>query len=68
MNVDIRSFLTSPGENQDHRTIVQRSSMPLEQIILGQSGSVRGYEYSDGKILVKHHKIRVYPRGMPEYL
>ena len=59
-NIDIRSFLASPGENQDHRRIVHRSLMPLEQTILGQSGSVRGYEYSNGKILEKHHKIRVY--------
>jgi len=63
-DVDIRSFLASPGENQDHRRIVHRSLMPLEQIILGQSGSVRGYEYSDAKILVKHHKIRVYPHEL----
>jgi predicted HAD superfamily hydrolase len=47
--LDIRCFLASPGINQDFLKVIQRSSFPLEQIILGQIGSTKGYEVRNNR-------------------
>ena len=47
--LDIRCFLASPGINQDSLKVIQRSSFPLEQIILGQTGSTKGYEVRNNR-------------------
>lgn len=46
-NIDIRSFFTSPGTNQDLLKPIQRSSFPIEQLfITGEIGSVIDYKLS----------------------
>ena len=51
-NIDIRSFYTSPGINQDLLKPIQRSSFPLEQLFFtGKVGSVTGYKNTFGKTI-----------------
>ena len=47
--INIRSFLASPSINQDYLRVIQRSSFLLESLILGKTGSVKGYKLIDGK-------------------
>jgi predicted HAD superfamily hydrolase len=50
-NIDIRSFFTSPGKNQDLLKPIQRSSFPIEQLfITGEIGSVVDYKLSSDQI------------------
>ncbi|MFL2938569.1 MAG: HAD family hydrolase [Opitutales bacterium] len=49
--LDIRCFLASPGINQDFLKVIQRSSFPLEQMILGQTGSTKGYEARNNRTI-----------------
>ena len=47
--IDIRSFLASPSINQDFLKVVQRSSFLLESLILGKTGSTKGYQQINSK-------------------
>ena len=47
--INIRSFLASPSINQDYLKVIQRSSFLLESLILGKTGSAKGYQKIDGK-------------------
>ena len=46
---NVRSFLASPSINQDYLKVIQRSSFLLESLILGKTGSAKGYKKIDGK-------------------
>ena len=46
--INILSFLASPSINQDYLKVIQRSSF-LESLILGKTGSTKGYKLIDGK-------------------
>ena len=49
--IDIRSFYSSPGINQDLLKPIKRSSFPLEQLFFtGEIGSVRRHCISSGQI------------------
>lgn len=47
--INIRSFLASPSINQDYLKVIQRSSFVIESLILGKTGSTKGYKEIDGK-------------------
>jgi hypothetical protein len=49
IGINIRSFLASPSINQDYLKVIQRSSFLLESLILGRTGSTKGYKQIDGK-------------------
>jgi len=50
-NIDIRSFFTSPGTNQDLLSPIQRSPFPIEQLFMtGEIGSVVDYKLSSCQI------------------
>jgi predicted HAD superfamily hydrolase len=49
IGINIRSFLASPSINQDYLKVIQRSSFLIESLILGRTGSTKGYKKIDGK-------------------
>lgn len=49
IGINIRSFFASPSINQDYLKVIQRSSFLLESLILGKTGSTKGYKKIDGK-------------------
>lgn len=56
-NIDIRSFFSSSGINQDMLNPIQRSSFPIEQLFFtGAVGSVTGYENTYGKTIAIKEK------------
>ena len=57
--IDIRSFLTSPSINQDYLKVIQRSSFLLESLILGKTGSTKGYKKHNGKQIPILHNLRL---------
>ncbi len=57
-NIDIRSFFTSPGTNQDLLKPIQRSSFPIEQLFMtGDIGSVLDYKLSSDQIIPITQKV-----------
>lgn len=46
--LDLRCFLSSPDNNQDYAKTIHRSMYPLEQAIIGRTGTTTGYK-NDGE-------------------